>query len=41
LAEVEALLKKFSRVKHGLLSSVKMIDNLELKRLQKLLPIKR
>ena len=40
LAEVEALLKKFSRVKHGLLSSVKMIDNLELKRLQKLLPIK-
>ena len=41
LAEVEALLKKFSRVKHGLLSSVKMIDNLELKRIQKLLPIKR
>ena len=41
LAEVEALLKKFSRVKHGLLSSVKMIDNFELKRLQKLLPIKR
>ena len=40
LAEVEALLKKFSRVKHGLLSSVKMIDDLELKRLQKLLPIK-
>ena len=40
LTEVEALLKKFSRVKHGLLSSVKMIDNLELKRLQKLLPIK-
>jgi len=33
LAEVEALLKKFSRVKHGLLSSVKMIDDLELKRL--------
>ena len=40
LAEVEVLLKKFSRVKHGLLSSVKMIDDLELKRLQKLLPIK-
>ena len=40
LAEVEALLKKFSRVKHGLLSSVKMIDNLEFERLQKLLPIK-
>ena len=40
LAEVEALLKKFSRVKHGLLSSVKMIDNLEFERLQNLLPIK-
>ena len=40
LAEVEALLKKFSRVKHGLVSSVKMIDNLEFERLQKSLPIK-
>lgn len=39
-AEVENLLKKFSQIKQGLLSSVKIIDNLEGEKLQKLLPIK-
>ena len=37
---VEELLEKFISIKQGLLSSVKMIDNLDLERLQKLLPIK-
>jgi type III pantothenate kinase len=40
LAEVEKLLEKFISIKQGLLSSVKIIDNLDLERLQKLLPIK-
>jgi len=38
--EVEKLLKKFSGIKQGLLSSVKITDYLEIESLQKLLPIK-
>ena len=39
VAEVEKLVEKFSEIKQGLLSSVKIIDNLNLERLQNLLPI--
>ena len=39
LYEVEKLIKKFSKINRGLLSSVKIIDNLEVERLQELLPI--
>ena len=39
VAEVEKLVEKFSKIKQGLLSSVKIIDNLDLERLQNLLPI--
>ena len=37
--EVEELLKKFSEIKQGLLSTVRTMDNSEVERLQKLLPI--
>ena len=39
VAEVEKLVENFPEIKQGLLSSVKIIDNLDLERLQKLLPI--
>ena len=38
--EVETLVKKFSEIKQGLLSTVRTIDNTEMETLQKLLPIK-
>ena len=38
--EVEKLLKKFSEIKQGLLSTVKTMGNLEVEMLQKMLPIK-
>jgi type III pantothenate kinase len=38
--EVEKLLEKFSDIQQGLLSSVKKTDDLQVERLQKLLPLK-